>query len=99
MAHLKKKLPQFRDQDESISYFIENIKKLIFLDRGPANISEADDYNWVHEPEMYQSSSGEEKYSNEDHDEKDHLSMGEIALVNAMKKYKNADKIDQINKV
>jgi len=31
MAHLKKKLPSFRDQDESIAFFIENIKRLIFL--------------------------------------------------------------------
>ena len=46
---------------------------------------------------MYQSSSGESKYSNEDLEEKDHLTMGEAALMNAMYKYKNADKIIQIN--
>ena len=33
MKHLKKKMPVFRDQDESIAYFIENLKKLIFLNR------------------------------------------------------------------
>ena len=31
MAHLKKKRPEFRDQDQSIAFFIENVKKLIFL--------------------------------------------------------------------
>ena len=48
---------------------------------------------------MYQSSSGESKYSNEDIDQKDHLSVGESTLVNAMKKYKNADKIVQMNAI
>ena len=38
------------------------------------------DYNWVDEPEMYQSSSGESKYSNEDRDMKDHLAVGKSAL-------------------
>ena len=55
------------------------------------------DFEWVAEPEMYQSSSGESKYSNEDREEKDHLTKGEAALKNAMTKYKNADKIIQIN--
>ena len=31
MAHLKKKWPEFKDQDESISNFIEQVKQLIFL--------------------------------------------------------------------
>ena len=31
MAHLKKRMPQFRDQDQSIAYFIDNVKKLIFF--------------------------------------------------------------------
>ena len=64
MAHLKKKLPQFRDQDESIAYFIDNVKKLIFLnqDEAPKATSKYEakpdkimdsDYNWVEEPEMY----------------------------------------------
>jgi len=50
-------------------------------------------YNWVEEPEMYQSSSGESKYSNEDNEMKDHFAVGERALHNTMLKYKNADKI------
>ena len=64
MAHLKKKLPQFRDQDESIAYFIDNVKKLIFLNQEEApqatskyeeipNKIQDSDYNWVEEPEMY----------------------------------------------
>ena len=32
-------------------------------------------------------------YSNQDFDNKDHLAVGEEALLNAMAKYKNADKI------
>jgi len=48
---------------------------------------------------MYQSSSGESKYSNEDRQEKDHLAVGEDALLNAMAKYKNADKIVQLNEI
>ena len=42
---------------------------------------------------MYQSSSGESKYSNEDKDQKDHFAIGEEALMNTMRKYKHADKI------
>ena len=34
-----------------------------------------------------------------DKDEKDHLAVGEAALLNYMAKYKNADKIIQINEV
>ena len=49
------------------------------------------------EPEIYKSDSGESKYSNEDKDEKDHLAEYEPALLNAMRKYKNANKIKQIN--
>jgi hypothetical protein len=101
MPHLKKKKPAFRDQDESIAFFIENVKKLIFLNT-KEKIGDNDngsDYNWVDEPEFYQSSSGESKYSNEDKEFKDHLAIGETALVNQMKKYKNADKIVQINEV
>ena len=59
----------------------------------------ASDFDWVEDPQMYQSSSGESKYSNEDDQEKDHLALGEDALANAMMKYKNADKIIQINEV
>ena len=55
------------------------------------------DYDWVEEPQMYQSSSGESKYSNEDREQKDHLAIDEVALNNSIKKYKNADKIVQIN--
>lgn len=99
MAHLKKKLPEFQDQEESIAYFIDNIKKLVFLNDDESNVQQKprhandSDYNWVEEPEMYQSSSGESKYSNEDLDLKDHLAVGEKALHNTMRKYKNADKI------
>lgn len=46
---------------------------------------------------MFQSSSGESKYSNEDDDEKDHLAIGEDALKNVLVKYKNAEKIIEIN--
>lgn len=46
---------------------------------------------------MYESDSGESKYSNEDKELKDHLAVGEDALNNAMAKYKNADKIIQLN--
>lgn len=102
MAHLKKRHPQFRDQDESIAFFIENVKKLIFLNRDNKNhgISKEDsDYEWVDEPEIYQSSSGESKYSNEDRELKDHLATGEPALLNTIRKYKNADKIAQMNEV
>lgn len=53
----------------------------------------------VAEPEIYQSDSGESKYSNEDKEEKDHLAVGEKALVNGMAKYKNADKIIQKNEI
>ena len=48
---------------------------------------------------MYDSSSGESKYSNEDREMKDHLLTGEEALLNSLKKNKNASKIVQINKV
>jgi len=48
---------------------------------------------------MYQSSSGESKYSNEDKDQKDHFAIGEEALMNTMRKYKNADKIIQKNEI
>ena len=60
---------------------------------------EDSDYEWVEEPEIYQSSSGESKYSNEDRELKDHLATGEQALENTIKKYKNADKIVQLNEV
>ena len=63
------------------------------------NETATSDFNWVDEPEMYQSSSGESKYSNEDRDEKDHLATDELALLNAMRKYKHADKIAQLNEV
>lgn len=111
MAHLKKKLPQFKDQDESIAYFIGNIKKLIFLTSDAEDptlkkkktddrvVTEESGYNWVEEPEMYQSSSGESKYSNEDNEMKDHFAVGLKALTNTMRKYKNADKIVQLNEV
>ena len=45
------------------------------------------------EPEIYKSDSGESKYSNEDKDQKDHLAKSEPAILNAMRKYKNANKI------
>ena len=48
---------------------------------------------------MYQSSSGESKYSNDDVDQKDHLATGEAALDNSIKKYRNADKIMQLNEI
>ena len=48
---------------------------------------------------MNKSDSGESKYSNEDIEEKDHLLQDEKALLNAMKKFKNAEKIKQINQV
>lgn len=51
------------------------------------------DQSAVDEPEVYKSDSGESKYSNEDKTGKDHLSKDEDALVNAMRKYKNAGKI------
>ena len=41
------------------------------------NETKTSNYDWVNEPEMYQSSSGESKYSNEDKDEKDHLATDE----------------------
>ena len=55
------------------------------------------DYEWVEDPEIYKSSSGESKYSNEDYHEKDHLAVGECALANVLIKYKNADKIIEMN--
>ena len=61
------------------------------------DLEDVSDFDWVAEPEIYQSDSGESKYSNEDNNEKDHLAVGEKALINSMKKYKNADKIIQIN--
>ena len=65
-----------------------------------AELDEYDsDYNWVEEPEMYQSSSGESKYSNEDRDLKDHFAVGTDALKNTVRKYRDADKIAQINEV
>lgn len=102
MAHLRKKRPNFRDQDESIAFFLHNLKKLIFLNAQKDNTGkskEDSDYDWVEEPEIYQSSSGESKYSNEDRDLKDHLAIGEEALQNTIKKYKHADKIVQLNEV
>ena len=56
-------------------------------------MSDESDFDMIAEPEMYQSDSGESKYSNEDKEDKDHLAVGEEALLNAMAKYKNADKI------
>ena len=49
------------------------------------------------EPEVFASDSGESKYSNHDLDEKDHLAQELDAVLNAMKKFKNADKIVQLN--
>ena len=106
-ARKQRKNRLFRDQDESIAHFIEYIKRLIFLNKQTEKMAQgievdmmgASDYDWVAEPEMYQSSSGESKYSNEDHEEKDHLAVGEEALQNAVNKYKNADKIIQLNQV
>ena len=57
------------------------------------------DFDWVAEPEIYQSDSGSSQYSNEDRQEKDHMAIGEDALLNSMMKYKNADKIIQLNEV
>ena len=103
MAHLKKNYSPFRDQDESIALFIENIKKLIFLNdqniRPDQKNLVSSQYDWVDEPEMFQSDSGESKYSNEDKHEKDHLAVGEEAILNALRKYNNADKIVQLNEI
>ena len=63
------------------------------------NETATSDFDWVEEPEMYQSSSGESKYSNEDRMDKDHLATQEQALLNAMRKYKHADRIAQLNEV
>ena len=60
---------------------------------------DASDFEWVMEPDIYQSSSSDSKYSNQDEEEKDHLAVGENALLNAMAKYKNADKIIQIHEM
>ena len=51
------------------------------------------DKSAIDEPEVYKSDSGESKYSNEDKTGKDHLSQDEAALMNAMRKFKNANKI------
>ena len=51
------------------------------------------------EPEIYKSDSGESKYSNEDREQKDHFAQSEPAILNAMRKYKNATKIKQINQM
>lgn len=87
-ARKQRKNRLFRDQDESIAHFIEYVKRLIFLNKQTEKMAQgievdmqgASDYDWVVEPEMYQSSSGESKYSNEDREEKDHLAVGEAAL-------------------
>ena len=55
-----------------------------------ANISQL---HLVEEPEMYISSSGESKYSEEDKHYRDHLLQNFDALQNSMKKFKNSDKI------
>ena len=89
-----------RDQDESVDKFFNKIKKLYKWSKegtlDPTNFT-LEGLNWNEEPEFYASSSGESKYSNEDRDLKDHMLVGLGAVKNSMKKYKNADKIMQIN--
>ena len=55
-----------------------------------ANISQL---HLVEEPEMYVSSSGESKYSEEDKHYRDHLLQNFDALENSIKKFKNAEYI------
>lgn len=43
--------------------------------------------------QFHESDSSDSKYSNEDREDKDHLLIGEEALIRSMKKLKNANKI------
>jgi hypothetical protein len=47
--------------------------------------------------QFLESDSSDSKYSNEDRDDKDHLLVGEEAILRSMKKLKNANKIKQKN--
>ena len=94
--------------DECIADFIALIKKLFFLNAkdGLTKINDisceddaASEFDWVVNLDIYKSSSSDSKYSNQDVEEKDHLAVGEDALLNAMAKYKNANKIIQINEI
>lgn len=49
--------------------------------------------------QFLESDSSDSKYSNEDRDDKDHLLVGEEAILRSMKKLKNANKIKQKNEL
>ena len=78
--------------------FVQNLQTLMKFSKSKigesilssANISQL---HLVEEPEMYISSSGESKYSEEDRNYRDHLLQNFDALQNSMMKFKNSDKI------
>ena len=84
--------------------FIANLQALVKFSKskiGDSVLSSANlsQLHLVEEPEMYASSSGESKYSEQDRNYSDHLLQNFDALQNSLKKWKNADKIVQKNQM
>ena len=94
----------FDDYEKNIDEFIKNLRTLMRFSKsklGETTITSSNmsQLHLVEDPEMYASSSGESKYSEEDKLYRDHLLQNFDALENSIKKFKNADKIVQKNQM
>ena len=89
--------------DKAATHFIQCLKRLMEIAEEekqyikPAPIIEKEKLGL--KQQFLDSDSSDSKYSNEDRNDKDHLLVGEEAILRSMKKLKNANKIVQRNEM